>query len=190
MTAIALELRPIVDLSDEQFYQLCQVNPNVKLERNKDGALLIMPPTGGWTGNRNTKLTQRLANWTDVDRSGIAFDSSTEFNLPNGGNRSPDASWISLERWNSLTIEEQERFPPICPDFVIELRSKTDSLRELQDKMKEYLDSGLRLGFLIDPQNQRVEIYRQGQVEVLQSPITLSGEGVLPGFVLDLKGIL
>lgn len=191
MTAITLDLHSIVDLTNEQFYQLARANPDIKIERNAEGKIIVMPPTGGRTGNRNTKLTQRLANWTDADGTGIAFDSSTEFSLPNGGDRSPDASWVRLERWEALTTEEQDGFPPICPDFVVELRSKTDSLKELQNKMKEYLASGLRLGWLIDPKNQRVEIYRQGQdVEVLQSPTTLSGEDVLPGFVLDLEGIL
>lgn len=191
MTAITLDLHSIVDLTNEQFYQLARANPDIKIERNAEGKIIVMPPTGGRTGNRNTKLTQRLANWTDADGTGIAFDSSTEFSLPNGGDRSPDASWVRLERWEALTAEEQDGFPPICPDFVVELRSITDSLKELQNKMKEYLASGLRLGWLIDPKNQRVEIYRQGQdVEVLQSPTTLSGEDVLPGFVLDLEGIL
>ncbi len=190
MSAIALNLEPIIHLTNEQFYQLCQANPDIKLECNRKGELLIMPPTGGWTGNRNGKLTQRLFNWADADKTGIAFDSSTEFNLPNGGRRSPDASWVKLERWNALTIEEQDKFPPICPDFVVELRSRTD-LRELQEKMQDYLDSGLRLGWLINPKDQQVEIYRQGQsVEVLQSPTNISGEDVLLGFVLVLNGIL
>ena len=150
-----------------------------------------MPPTGGWSGNRNSKLTTRLELWAEADGTGLTFDSSTEFRLPNGGDRSPDAAWIRLDRWNALTTEEQDGFPPICPDFVVELRSKSDNLNQLQAKMQEYIDSGLRLGWLIDPQNQRVEIYRQGlQKVVLQSPSTLSGEDVLPSFVLDLNVIL
>lgn len=191
MTAISLNLEPIIHLTEKQFYQLCQANPDIKIERNAQGKIIVMPPTGGRTGNRNTRLTQRLANWTDADGSGIAFDSSTEFSLPKGGNRSPDGAWVKLERWNALTNEEQEGFPPICPDFVIELRSKSDSLKELQQKMQEYRDNGVRLGWLINPQNQQVEIYRQGQDnEVLHSPTSLSGEDVLPGFVLDLNQIL
>ncbi len=193
MNPITLNLSPVIKLTDEQYYELATATANrhLRIERNKNGELIIMPPTGGWTGNRNIKLTQRLANWTDIDGTGIAFDSSTEFNLPNGGDRSPDASWIRLDRWNTLTTEEQDKFPPICPDFVVELRSKTDRLRELQDKMQEYRDSGLRLGWLIDPQNRAVEIYRQGRdVETCRSPLKLSGEDVLPGFVLDLSGIL
>lgn len=106
MTAITLNLEPIIHLTKEQFYQLCQANPDIKIERNAQGKIIVMPPTGGRTGNRNTRLTQQLANWTDTDGSGIAFDSSTEFSLPSGGNRSPDGAWVKLERWNALTTEE------------------------------------------------------------------------------------
>jgi Uma2 family endonuclease len=150
-----------------------------------------MPPTGGITGNRNFKLAQQLANWADTDGTGIGFDSSTCFKLPNGGERSPDAAWISLEKWNLLTPEQQEKFPPICPDFIIELRSPSDSLKPLQDKMQEYMDNGCRLGWLINRQNRQVEIYRQGQEkQTLENPPTLSGEDILPGFVLNLKLIM
>jgi len=191
MSQITLDLRPFFHLTEEQFYQLCRMHPELRIERNQEGALIIMPPTGGWSGNRNSKLTTRLEVWAEADGTGLTFDSSTEFRLPNGGDRSPDAAWIRLLRWNALTTEEQDGFPPLCPDFVVELRSKSDSLNQLQAKMQEYIDSGLRLGWLIDPQNQRVEIYRQGlQKVVLQSPSTLSGEDVLPSFILDLKGIL
>ena len=191
MTAITLDLRPLVDLTDEQFYQLCQHNPDIKLERNAKGELIVMPPTGGNTGRRNSKITYQLEAWVEKNPElGVAFDSSTEFNLPSGGDRSPDAAWVKIERWEALTDKEQDAFPPLCPDFVIELRSRTDNLKPLQEKMQEYLRSGLRLGWLIDPQNQRVEIYGHGQaVEILQSPTTLSGEDVLPGFVLDLSKI-
>ncbi len=189
MSYITLDLRPLINLTNEQFYQLCQANPDVKLERNAKGELVVMPPTGGVTGNRNFDILGQLWAWVSQNRElGLGFDSSTEFNLPNGGDRSPDAAWIKIERWNTLTEEEQERFPPICPDFVIELQSRTDSFKELQAKMQEYLNSGLRLGWLIDRKKKLVEIYRQGQtVEVLQYPATLSGEDVLPGFVLDLS---
>jgi Uma2 family endonuclease len=150
-----------------------------------------MPPTGGETSNRNARLTQRLMNWADTNELGIAFDSNGGFKLPNGADRAPDASWIKIERWNALTSEQRQKFLPLCPDFVVELRSPTDSLKTTQEKMQEYIDNGARLGWLIDQKNQRVEIYRQGQdVEILQSPASLSGEDVLPGFVLDLKGIL
>lgn len=191
MTAITLNLDPIIHLTDEQFYQLCQTNREVKFERTTKGELIIMPPTGGETGNRNGRLTQRLFNWTDLDGTGLAFDSSTGFKLPNGADRSPDNAWVKLERWEALTSEQRQKFPPLAPDFVVELRSASDDLKPLQEKMQEYRNNGVRLGWLIDPQNQRVEIYRLGQeVEVLQSPASLSGEDVLPGFVLDLSGIL
>ncbi len=191
MTAIILDLSPVIKLTDEQFYQLCQANRDLKLERTVVGELIVMPPTGGGSGQRNANLTTDLNLWNRQTKLGVVFDSSTGFSLPNGGDRSPDASWVKLERWDALTSEEQEGFPPICPDFVIELRSRTDSLKALQTKMQEYLASDLHLGWLLDPQNQRVEIYRLGRdVEIQYSPGSLSGEDVLPGFVLELQGIL
>ena len=197
MTAIAIHLHPIIDLTDEQFEQLCQANPDLKLERTEAGELIVMPPTGWGTGKRNTKITQRLANWADQDATGVAFDSSTGFKLPNKANRSPDAAWVRQERLDALN-PDPDKFLPLAPDFVVELRSATDELKLLQNKMQEYRENGVRLGWLIDPQTQSVEIYRQGQdVEVLRSleasakpsPITLSGEDILPGFVLDLRDI-
>lgn len=176
-----------VNLSDEQFYHLCQANPHWQLEKSKEGELLIMPPVGGISGNREADLLLELGIWNRQTGLGKVFSSSTLFYLPNGGVRSPDAAWISNERWQGLSREEQERFPPICPDFIIELRSRTDSLSILQAKMREYLDSGLRLGWLINPQNQQVEIYRNSQtVEIINLPTTLSGDEVLPAFQLDL----
>jgi len=190
MTALILNLRPTIELTDEQFFQLCQTNRDLRLERTAEGELIIMPPTGWESGNRNSRLTQRLANWTDADGIGLAFDSSTGFKLPNGANRSPDASWVSRERLKALN-PDPTRFLPMAPDFAVELRSASDSLKTVQQKMQEYIDNGVRLGWLIDPQNQRVEIYRLGQdIEVLESPTSLSGEDVLPGFVLDLAQIL
>jgi Uma2 family endonuclease len=177
-------------LTDEQFYQLCLTNPDLQFERTAAGELIIMPPTGGETGNRNFKLIQQLANWTDTDGTGIGFDSSTCFTLPNGANRSPDAAWIPLEKWHCLTPEQRVKFPPICPDFVIELRSSSDPLPPLQAKMQEYLTNGTRLGWLINRYDRQVEIYRQGQPkEVLHHPMQLSGEAVLPNFVLNLEPI-
>ena len=176
-----------VGLSDEQFYQLCQANQNWQLERTALGELVIMSPVGGVSGNREADLITDLNLWNRQTQLGRVFSSSTIFRLPNGGDRSPDAAWVANERWESLTPEEQEKFPPICPDFVIELRSRTDSLQKLQEKMQEYLNSGLRLGWLINPQAQQVEIYRPNQsVEIVQLPVSLSGEDALPGFVLDL----
>ncbi|MEH2256258.1 Uma2 family endonuclease [Nostoc sp.] len=190
MTALILNLSPTIELTDEQFFQLCQNNRDLRLERTAEGELIIMPPTGWGTGNRNSKLTQRLGNWADADGTGLAFDSSTGFKLPNGANRSPDASWVSREQLEALN-PDPDKFLPIAPDFAVELRSASDSLKTVQQKMQEYIDNGVRLGWLIDPQNQQVEIYRPGQdVEVLQSPTSLSGEDVLPGFVLNLAQIL
>ncbi len=183
---IILNLRN-VGLSDEQFYQLCLVNQNWQLERTVKGELVIMSPVGGVSGNREADLITDLNLWNRQTQLGRVFSSSTIFRLPEGGDRSPDAAWVAIERWESLTPEEQEKFPPICPDFVIELRSRTDSLSQLQEKMQEYLNSGLRLGWLINPQAQQVEIYRPNQtVEIVQLPVSLSGEDTLPGFVLNL----
>jgi Uma2 family endonuclease len=188
MTDITINFNNIVKLNDEQFYQLCRDNPDVKFERNAFGELIIMPPTGGETGKCNAKLTARFVLWNEQTQLGEVFDSSTCFKLPNGSNRSPDVSWIQLERWNALSAEQREKFPPIAPDFVLELMSPSDSLSETQAKMQEYMNAGVKLGWLIDRKNRCVEIYRQGQPkEVLESPTSLSGEEVLPGFVLDLQ---
>lgn len=190
MTALIVNLHPVIELTDEQFFQLCQNNRDLRFERTGLGELIIMPPTGWETGNKNSKLTQRLGNWTDADGTGLAFDSSTGFKLPSGANRSPDASWVKRERIETLN-PNPARFMPLAPDFAVELRSASDTLQTLRQKMQEYINCGVRLAWLIDPQNQRVEIYRQGQdVEILQSPASLSGEDVLPGFVLDLTQIL
>ncbi|UFP93465.1 Uma2 family endonuclease [Gloeobacter morelensis MG652769] len=179
-----------VGMTDEQYFQLCRANRDLRFERSAKGELIIMPPAGGKSGGRNFRLTQQLANWTDTNDLGTGFDSSTGFKLPNGADRSPDAAWVRLERWKALTAEEQDRFVPLCPDFVAELRSKTDSIKGLRLKMQEYLDNGAQLGWLIDPQARKVEIYRPGlPVEVLDNPERLSGEPVLPGFVLNLAPI-
>jgi Uma2 family endonuclease len=190
MTALTVNFNSVIKLTDEQFYQLCQDNETLRFERNSKGELIIMPPTGGETSNRNGRLNQQLFNWTDTDGTGIAFDSSGGFKLPNGADRSPDASWVKLECWNALTPEQKTKFAPLCPDFVVELLSPSDSLKDTQEKMKEYRDNGARLGWLINRKSRQVEIYRQGQdVEVLESPASLSGENVLPGFVLNLEPI-
>ncbi|MGK7901725.1 MAG: Uma2 family endonuclease [Hormoscilla sp.] len=190
MTAVSLNIPATVKLSPEQFAKICQANSNLRLERTATGELIIMPPTGGGTGKRNLKIAQQLANWADADGTGVAFDSSTGFTLPNGSDRSPDAAWIPLAKWNALTREQQEKFLPFAPDFAIELRSPSDSLTALQEKMREYQENGTRLGWLIDRKNRQVEIYRQGEEkEVLENPATLSGEDVLPGFSLSLESI-
>jgi len=186
MNTVVLNLNS-VNLTEEQFYNLCQDNETLRLERTAQGELLIMPPIGGKSGKRETELITDVNIWNRQTQLGEVFSSSTGFRLPKGGERSPDVAWVSRERWESLSAQEQEKFPPLCPDFVIELRSRTDSLKSLQDKMLEYLDNGLRLGWLIDPQEQRVEIYRPGQpVEILALPTCLSGDEVLPRFTLDL----
>lgn len=186
---VTLNLHPL-ELTDEQFYQLCLANRDLRLERTEAGELIIMPPTGGETGNRNIEIAFQLQAWSRQNNLGIAFDSSTAFKLPNSAERSPDASWVQREKWDSLSAEQKRKFPPLCPDFVIELRSETDSITTLQDKMQEYMDNGARLSWLIDPKTQQVEIYRlKRKVEILQSPATLLGEDVLPGFVLNLKPI-
>ncbi|MDZ7951373.1 Uma2 family endonuclease [Nostoc sp. DedQUE09] len=188
MNALTVNLQSVLELTDEQFFNLCQANRDLRFERTATGELIIMPPTGGETGNRNGRLNQQLFNWSDTDLTGIAFDSSTCFKLPNGADRSPDASWIKLERWDALTEEEKQKFPPICPDFIVELLSPSDSLKVAQEKMREYIDNGVRLGWLINRKSRQVEIYRQGQeVEVLESPVTLSGEDVLSEFILNLE---
>jgi len=187
---LTLNLPSIHTLTDEQFFELCSENRDLQFEKTADGVLIIMPPMGGETGRRNVSILFQLETWSQQDKTGVTFDSSTCFKLPNGANRSPDGSWIQLERWQQLTPEAREKFPPICPDFVIELRSKTDSLTTLQNKMKEYQQNGVKLGLLIDPIQKKVEIYRLNQpVEILQNPDQLSGEDILKGFILDLNPI-
>jgi Uma2 family endonuclease len=172
-------------LTDEQFVRLCQENPELRLELTAQGELIIMPPTGTETGWRNSKFNQRLANWAEANGEGLAFDSSTGFTLPNRAKRSPDAAWVRRERWNALTQTQRREFAPLCPDFVMELRSPTDHLPVLQEKMQEYIDNGARLGWLIDPIERRVSVYRPGQsVIVLDNPVSLFGDSVLPGFML------
>jgi Uma2 family endonuclease len=195
MEALSLNVPPAVGLTDEQFYQLCIANEPWQLELTPAGELIIMPPTGGESGIRNSEINIELGLWNRQTKLGKVFDSSTEFKLPSGAYRCPDAAWVKLERWSALTKEEQKRFPPLCPDFVVELRSESGVLAKLRLKMQEYQDNGARLGWLIDPQTPLVEIYRSQQnVEVLNfsldNPPQLFGEDVLPGFILDLTIIL
>jgi Uma2 family endonuclease len=195
METLTLNVPPTVGLTDEQFYQLCVANEQWQLELTAEGELIIMPPTGGESGISNAGLTAKLYNWNEQTQLGKVFDSSTEFRLPSGAKRSPDVSWVIRERWETLPREDRKRFPPLCPDFVVELRSESDSLEQLRSKMREYLANGIRLGWLIDPQTPLVEIYRPSQdVETINfsfdEPPTLSGEDVLPEFVLDLTPIL
>jgi Uma2 family endonuclease len=190
MTAYTINLNPVIRMTDEQFYELCRANPDVKFERNARGDLLIMAPTGGETGQSNAKLTSRFVVWNEQKSLGIVFDSSTGFKLPNGANRSPDVAWVRRDRWEILTPEQRKRFPPIAPDFVLELMSPTDTLQETQAKMREYIKNGVKLGWLLDSETKRVEIYRSSEdVEILDAPKTLSGEDVLPEFTLNLDSI-
>ena len=190
MNTVTLNISAIASLTDEEFFQLCQDNRDLRLERTAAGELIIMPPTGWISGNRNSKLTSRLELWAEGDSTGLSFDSSTGYKLSNGAERSPDASWVKRERIEALNLRPNQ-FLPLAPDFAIELRSATDNLSALQQKMQEYMRCGMRLGWLIDPQDNRVEIYRQDrEVEILESPNCLSGEDVLIGFELHLNGIL
>jgi Uma2 family endonuclease len=189
MTALTLNLTPITHLTHEQFRELCQANPELKLECTAEGELIVMPPTGWESGRRNSNITADLVNWNRQTKLGSVFDSSTGFILPNGAIRSPDAAWVSSERLIALN-PNPEGFLPLAPDFVVELRSASDRLKPLQDKMAEYRENGVRLGWLLNVQDQEVEIYRLGQeIELLQSPMNLSGEEILPGFILNWKEI-
>jgi Uma2 family endonuclease len=180
-----------LELTDEQFLRLGADNEDLRLELTAEGELVIMPPTGLKTGWRKSKLNQRLATWAEQDGSGLAFDSSTLFTLPNGAKRSADAAWVRRDRWEALNEQQQEGMGPLCPDFAVELHSPAERLSTLQDKMVEYRDNGVQLGWLIDPLDRRVYIYRPEQpVEALENPATLSGGPVLPGFVFEVREIL
>ena len=179
-----------LNMTDEQFFQLCQANRDLRFERNVNGEMVIMSPTGGETSNRNASITAQLWLWNQQYQLGQSFDSSGGFKLPNGADRSPDAAWVTNAKWNQLTAAEKQRFLPFAPDFVIELLSPTDSLDKTQTKMQEYIDNGTQLGWLINRKTRHVEIYRQGQaVEVLENPESLSGESLLPQFNLELAAV-
>lgn len=190
MTAVILNLNAVTTLTQEQFRELCRTNRDIRLELTAQGELIVMPPTGWETGKRNASLAGRLNVWSEADGTGVAFDSSTGFTLPNGAVRSPDAAWVRQDRLDALN-PNPESFLPLAPDFVIELRSASDSVNDVREKMKEYQANGVRLGWFLNPKDQTVEIYRAGQpVEILNAPSNLSGETVLPGFVLDLTGVM
>lgn len=184
------EFRPAETLSEEDFFQLCQRNRDLRLERTSTGTIIVMPPAGGATGHRNAKITAQLDRWADADGTGVAFDSSTGFTLPDGSTRSPDAAWVQRERLAELSPEQKERFLPLCPDFAIELRSPSDTLPDLLDKMEKYVANGLQLGWLIDPIEQRVHIVRPNRSPtLLDASSSLSGDPILSGFTLDLEPI-
>ncbi len=188
MENLRVHLPPSTTLSEQQFFELCQANPDIKIERNARGALIFMPPTGGETGKRNAKVTSRFVVWNEDTGLGEVFDSSTGFKLPNGANRSPDVAWVKQERWEALPPELREKFPPIAPDFVLELMSPSDNLETAQAKMQEYLENGVRLGWLINRQKRQVEIYRpDSPTQTLDAPKQLFGREVLPGFTLNLN---
>jgi Uma2 family endonuclease len=190
ISPLVVRLPPSIEMDSDRFFDFCQFNRDLRIERTATGEIIIMPPTGGETGKRNFNLIGELFIWTKQDGTGIGFDSSTGFTLGNGAVRSPDAAWIKKERWEALDAEKRRKFPPICPDFVIELKSPTDSLKTLQEKMQEYIDNGVLLGFLLDSERKQVYIYRSNrEVERLDNPETLSGEPVLKGFTLELKQI-
>ncbi len=187
MSFQTIDLSPVITLTREDFVKLCEANPEMKLERTAKGELIVLSPTGGETGSFNSELNGELYVWNRVSKSGKIFDSSTGFSLPKGSDRSPDAAWISLAKWESLTTEQRKGFLPLCPEFLIELLSPSDSWKQGEVKMQEYMDNGCLLGWLIDPKHKRVAIYRQGKpVEIVDNPQTLSGENVLPNFVLEI----
>lgn len=188
---LVVRIPPSMQMTDDQFFELCQINRDLRIERNNLGEISIMPPTGSETGNRENNILGQLWVWSEQDGTGLTFSSSTGFKLSTGAERSPDASWIRLERWNTLSPEQQQKFAPICPDFVVELRSPSDNLRPLQEKMEEYMrEPGVQLGWLIDRKHSRVYIYRPGMPEkCLENLNSISGDPVLPGFVLNLSKV-
>ncbi|MFS8881970.1 Uma2 family endonuclease [Synechococcus sp. R55.3] len=190
MAALTLNLSPLITLSRADFIRLCAANPDLKLERTAQGELVIMSPTGGETGNLNFEIAGEVYLWNRQSGRGKSFDSSTGFSLPSGSDRSPDLAWIPIEKWEALDPSVRQGFLPLCPDFVVEILSPTDSWIQTQAKMQEYMDNGCRLGWLLDPKAKRVMIYRQGQApELVEDPETLSGEDVLPGFTLPIRKI-
>ena len=177
-------------LTEDEYYDFCMANPDLRLEQAATGEIIIMSPTGGGTSDRNSEINMQLRMWAKRDGTGKAFESNAEFRLPKGSARSPDASWVKLSRWNRLSVEEQEVFPPLCPEFVLELRSKSDRLTTLQKKLVEYIDNGAQLGWIVDPLQKQVHVYRPGQAPViLDQPTSVSGDPELPGLVLDLREI-
>ena len=187
---LVLHTRPAFEMSDESFFDFCQANREWRIERNAEGEILVMPPAGGETSHGNAILTTALTTWAGQEGTGVAFDSSGGFQLPNRAIRSPDATWVKKSRLAALTSEQKKRFLPLCPDFVIELRSPSDPLQTLQNKMQEYIDNGALLGWLLDAPNRRVYIHRPGKtVECLEQPSAIFGEPELPGFVLELAKI-
>ena len=189
--AVVVKLAPLVTLDDDQLFEFCQLNRDLRIERDAEGALILKAPAGGVSSARNLELCRQLGNWTQRDGRGIAFDSSVGYILPNGAMRSPDASWVRKERWDALRADEREKFLPLCPDFVVELRSPSDRLSSLQRRLRELVRNGAQRGWLIDPRRRSVHVYRPGQpVQTLLAPGEVSAEPLLSGFVLDLRTII
>ncbi len=189
-TPIILKFHPVITMTDEQLFDFCQLNPDFCIERQANGEIIIMSPTGSETDQRNFDLIVQLGIWTKQNDTGVGFGSSGGFTLPSGAIRSPDAAWINKINWQAIPLEKRKKFAPICPEFLVELRSETDGLKMLKTKMEEYIQNGTHLGWLIDRVHRKVYIYRPNtEVEELDNPSTLSGEDILPGFVLDLSGI-
>lgn len=187
---LTLHLRPALDWSDAQFFAFCRQNDELRIEQTAGGDVIIMPPTGFETGYRNNEMSAQLRDWARQDGTGVAVDSSTGFVLPNGAKRSPDAAWILRSRLAPLTPEQKRQLLPLCPDFVVELRSPSDSLRPIQEKMQEYIDNGARLGWLLDTPTRSVHVYRLGRdVTILADASSVSADPELPGFTLDLRPI-
>jgi Uma2 family endonuclease len=187
---LTINLPEVLSMTHAQFYEFCQANPDLRIERTALGEVIIMSPAFSDTGNRNLGVAGQLWVWAEQDGTGVGFDSSAGFTLPNGATRSPDAAWIKSDRWNALTPEQQSSFAPLSPDFVIELRSASDRLPNLQDKMQEYIENGVRLGFLIDRQTRQVHLYRPNQApQILDNPEIVRGEPELPGFGLRMAKI-
>lgn len=189
-SSLLVHMRPVFEMDDKKFEEFCRLNRDLRIEMNAEGDLIIMPPTYSRTGNRNFRLAGQIYVWAERDGSGVGFDSSTMFILPNGAKRSPDVSWIRKSRLAALTAEQKDKFLPLCPDFVIELRSSSDSLEELRAKMREYVENGAQLGWLLDPSARAVDVYRaDGTVEHLSEATSIAGEPLLPGFILNLQQI-
>lgn len=187
---VVLHTRPALEMDEEQFFEFCQLNRDWRIERSAEGDLEVMVPTGYETSDRNAEITMQLRLWAKQDGCGIASDSNGGFILPNGAMRSPDAAWLRRERLTNFTPEQKQKFLPLCPDFVIELRSPSDPLAPIEAKMREYIENGARLGWLIDPEERKVHVYRQNdQVEIADKPDNMSGDPILPGFELNLKPI-
>jgi len=189
-SGIVIHTRPVVDMTDNQFYEFCRLNPELRIERRANGDIIFMPPTGGETGRKNALLLAAFVNWDITNQSGVTFDSSTGFILPNGATRSPDLAWVKKSRFAALEPEQKRKFIPFCPDFVLELRSQSDSIAALKEKMREYVANGAQLAWLIDAQTRTVFVYHaDGHIEMLENAESISGEPVLQGLRIDLRSI-